>query len=195
MAATPNYSWPTPDDTDLVRDGALAIRDLGDAIDATVFGLPSGSLTSLASGTLTGASVTVTGLSQSYNQLLITWKEVKTAVNTTQYVRFNAVTSGYTASANPGATGGTAWRSLSTGAGEMPTNTGGVGNAGYCYVQNYATPSGSYRRNWIFNGVDGGTASNFFEVGQVNIAPITDVVFNLAASTFSTGTYEIYGVQ
>ena len=37
MATTPNYSWPTPDDTDLVKDGAEAIRDLGDAIDATVF--------------------------------------------------------------------------------------------------------------------------------------------------------------
>jgi hypothetical protein len=36
MATTPNYNWPTPDDTDLVRDGAEAIRDLGDAIDNTV---------------------------------------------------------------------------------------------------------------------------------------------------------------
>ena len=36
MATTPNRSWPTPDDTDLVRDGASAIRALGDAIDGTV---------------------------------------------------------------------------------------------------------------------------------------------------------------
>lgn len=36
MATTPNYDWPTPDDTDLVRDGAEAIRNLGDAIDGTV---------------------------------------------------------------------------------------------------------------------------------------------------------------
>lgn len=41
MATTPNYSWPTPDNTDLVRDGAEAIRDLGNAIDATLNGLPS----------------------------------------------------------------------------------------------------------------------------------------------------------
>jgi hypothetical protein len=36
MATTPTYSWPLPDDTDLVKDGAEAIRDLGNAIDTTV---------------------------------------------------------------------------------------------------------------------------------------------------------------
>ena len=34
MATTPTFGWPTPDDTDLVRDGAAAIRALGDAVDA-----------------------------------------------------------------------------------------------------------------------------------------------------------------
>jgi hypothetical protein len=37
MANTTNYSWETPDDTDLVKDGAAAIRTLGTAIDTTVF--------------------------------------------------------------------------------------------------------------------------------------------------------------
>jgi len=36
MATTTNYNWQTPDDTDLVKDGAAAIRDLGDDIDTTV---------------------------------------------------------------------------------------------------------------------------------------------------------------
>ncbi len=35
MANTTNYSWETPDDTDLVKDGAAAIRTLGSAIDTT----------------------------------------------------------------------------------------------------------------------------------------------------------------
>ena len=38
---TPNYSWPVPQSSDLVKDGATAIEALGDAIDATVFGLPA----------------------------------------------------------------------------------------------------------------------------------------------------------
>lgn len=37
MATTTNYSWQTPDDTALVKDGASAIRSLGTAIDTTVF--------------------------------------------------------------------------------------------------------------------------------------------------------------
>jgi hypothetical protein len=37
MATTTNYGWATPDNTDLVKDGALAIRTLGSAVDATVF--------------------------------------------------------------------------------------------------------------------------------------------------------------
>jgi hypothetical protein len=37
MANTTNYNWETPDDTDLVKDGAAAIRTLGSAIDTTVF--------------------------------------------------------------------------------------------------------------------------------------------------------------
>jgi hypothetical protein len=37
MATTTNYSWSTPDDTALVKDGAAAIRSLGSAIDTTVF--------------------------------------------------------------------------------------------------------------------------------------------------------------
>ncbi len=35
MATTTNYGWETPDDTDLVKDGAAAIRTLGTSVDTT----------------------------------------------------------------------------------------------------------------------------------------------------------------
>ena len=35
MATTTNNGWETPDDTDLVKDGALAMRTLGNAIDTS----------------------------------------------------------------------------------------------------------------------------------------------------------------
>jgi hypothetical protein len=35
MATTTNYGWDTPDDTDLVKDGASAIRTLGSSVDTT----------------------------------------------------------------------------------------------------------------------------------------------------------------
>ena len=42
MATTTNYSWSTPDDTALVKDGASAIRSLGTAVDTTVKALNPG---------------------------------------------------------------------------------------------------------------------------------------------------------
>lgn len=43
MPTTPTYLWPTPADTDYVKDGAAAIRTLGDAIDAELAGHDHGS--------------------------------------------------------------------------------------------------------------------------------------------------------
>jgi hypothetical protein len=70
---TPNYGWPVPTSTDLVKDGAVAIEALGDAIDATVFGLPSGALIKINSTTVTSsASVSISNVfSATYNNYLI----------------------------------------------------------------------------------------------------------------------------
>lgn len=53
MATTTNYGWTTPNDTDLVKDGASAIRTLGQSIDTTfaeLKGGTSGQILSKASG-------------------------------------------------------------------------------------------------------------------------------------------------
>lgn len=42
MATTTNYGWQTPNDTDLVKDGASAIRTLGQSIDTTFAELKGG---------------------------------------------------------------------------------------------------------------------------------------------------------
>lgn len=42
MATTTNFSWTTPDDTSLVKDGAAAIRSLGSAIDTSMMDLKGG---------------------------------------------------------------------------------------------------------------------------------------------------------
>jgi hypothetical protein len=120
MPTTTNYGWTTPADTDLVKDGAAAIRTLGSSIDTSVKSLnagttagdldyytsstakarigigtngqvltsngtvptwgaaPSGSLTlsTIASGTLSGTALNLTGLTQDFLQLRLaapTW--------------------------------------------------------------------------------------------------------------------------
>jgi len=42
MATTPNFNWSTPDNTGLVKNGALDIRTLGNAIDASMADLKGG---------------------------------------------------------------------------------------------------------------------------------------------------------
>lgn len=42
MATTTNFGWTTPNDTDLVKDGASAIRSLGSAIDSSMGDLKGG---------------------------------------------------------------------------------------------------------------------------------------------------------
>jgi hypothetical protein len=42
MATTPNFNWSTPDNTGLVKNGALDIRTLGNSIDASLAELKGG---------------------------------------------------------------------------------------------------------------------------------------------------------
>jgi hypothetical protein len=72
MATTTNYGWEIPDDTDLVKDGAAAMRELGQDIDTTLYGLgrigqvvqtvktDTFSMSSSTFADVTGLSVTIT---------------------------------------------------------------------------------------------------------------------------------------
>ena len=42
MPNTTNFNWPTPADTDLVKDGAAAIRNLGNGVDTSFLDLKGG---------------------------------------------------------------------------------------------------------------------------------------------------------
>ena len=55
MASSPIYNWPEPDNSDLVKNGALAIRTLGNAIDTTMATMTPKSLVD-AKGDLIAAS-------------------------------------------------------------------------------------------------------------------------------------------
>jgi hypothetical protein len=77
MATTTNYGFEVPDDTDLVKDGALAMRDLGQDVDTQLFTALGGDYPGLrlikkqTIGTAV-ASVTVTGaFSATYDNYLI----------------------------------------------------------------------------------------------------------------------------
>jgi hypothetical protein len=77
MATTTNYGFEIPDDTDLVKDGALAMRDLGQDVDTQLFTALGGNypgLRLIKKQTIGSAvsSVTVTGaFSATYENYLV----------------------------------------------------------------------------------------------------------------------------
>ena len=85
MATTTNFGWTTPDNTGYVKDGALAIRTLGSAIDTSVYGLNriaqvvTATTTSSTAATggagyvnVSGLSVTITPTLSSSKILIVT---------------------------------------------------------------------------------------------------------------------------
>jgi hypothetical protein len=72
MATTTNYSWTTPDDSALVKDGASAIRSLGTAIDTTTKNLnPSTTLGDIEYRSSTANTNTRLGIGASNNVLKV----------------------------------------------------------------------------------------------------------------------------
>ena len=95
---TPNYGWPVPTSTDYVKDGATAIEALGDAIDATVFGLGSAGLTLIKTQTIGTAvsSVNVTSaFSSTYDNYRIIVSGGTASTGTFGRLQLGSTTTGY----------------------------------------------------------------------------------------------------
>jgi|688.fasta_scaffold773361_2 hypothetical protein len=196
---TPNYGWPVPTSTDYVKDGATAIEALGDAIDATVFGLGSSALTLVKTQAVGSAvsNVTVTGaFNSSYTNYLIMYTD---GVGSIAYSELRLQLSGITANyySNLVYTG---WTSggpsvLRTGSqaewqliGAMSPN-GGVLNVTVTNpnIAKYKSISGrDIEMNSTMNtgGTDGFCAST---------STATGFVLSAATGTITGGTIRVYG--
>jgi hypothetical protein len=101
MATTTNYGWETPDNTDLVKDGALAMRDLGGDIDTTLYTALGGAYPGLRlvkKQTIGSAvsSVTVTNaFSATYENYRIIVSGGVASSNAAIAVRLGATATGY----------------------------------------------------------------------------------------------------
>jgi hypothetical protein len=115
MANTSNFGWETPDDTDLVKDGALAIRTLAGAIDTSFVGVAINAQTgtSYTAVLSDGLNKVVTMDNVSANQFRIPTDAsvafpIGTVLNVFQkgagLTTINAVTSGTTTVVSAGAT-------------------------------------------------------------------------------------------
>jgi len=99
MATTTNYSWTTPDDTSLVKDGAAAIRTLGSSIDTTTKALnPSTTLGDIEYRSATANTNTRLGIGTTGQVLQVTggvpvWGAAPAAAAAKTYTLLSTVSS------------------------------------------------------------------------------------------------------
>lgn len=242
MATTPIFNWPTPDDSDLVRDGAAAIRDLGDAIDTTVgeidvatakgdliafdgtdyTALPvgadgevlladsteptglkygaAGGFVLIASGNLTGSAVDLTSIPTTFRQLSLVINKVRVSTDGNIVFRGNNVTSSNYHCVQ--------FSTLST----TPTVSTANANFGFVPTRTAAGTSATPNTNLTINFTNytqpvedgrivselkgfGQNNQSYWQLGTLNSSPLTTINIFLSVGTFTTGTYELYGVS
>lgn len=98
MGTTPTYSWPYPEATDPVANGAQDIEDLALAVESTVSGLSEGGLVFISRTTIGSAvsSVTVSGaFSTDYDNYKIVVNLDSASTNSYLNVTIGSAATGY----------------------------------------------------------------------------------------------------
>ena len=167
MATSPNFSWPEPDNTDLVKNGALAIRTAVDAIDASMVDLKGGTTGQVLSKT-SNTDMDFTWVAQDdsnaiQNAIVDAKGDIIVATAADTPARLAVGTNGQVLKANSSTATGLEWASDSAGMTNPMTTTGdtiysssgstparlGIGTAGQVLTVNsgatapeWATPAG-----------------------------------------------------
>jgi len=227
MATTTNFGWETPDDTDLVKDGAAAIRTALGGVDTSLVDLKGGttnqvlskatntdmdfswitpaqsSITLLSTTTLSGASTTISSISQAYTHLYGVIHGVTNATaDGTLLLRVNGSSTATSTSLQY--SNGSSYnfenefvRLNFDSATYRPTRTSG-GNGWSFMIENYASTSiyksfycnGAWIRNSSANygGMSGGGAVN-------TTTAVTSLNLANDGGNFTAGTVLLYGVK
>lgn len=184
MATSPNYSWPEPDNTDLVKNGALAMRTLGNAIDTTMATMTPKSIVD-AKGDLIAATAndTPARLAVGTNFAFLQ----ADSAESTGLVWNNAAWTSYTPTVTP-----------NTGTGFTMTGAGFYTRIGKLCIVNYSanittngTGAGSIEVTLPFTGKGnaGYGSGTFRDNGLTGIAGFAYITTTKALLTFYNGNY------
>jgi len=167
----------------------------------------AGGMTQLASGTLSGASVTISSISGSYKNLYLVVSNVTLSAATTLRIRLNGITTNTYTDSNYGHTGSTAFNNgnsinsyfMFSNASTNMAATGAKNKLEFT-IYDYATATNSILTdsNWYYydasaNEVKGHMTGAIFDAS----AAVTQIQIYPASGTFSGsgGTYKLFGVS
>ena len=204
MATTANYSWTTPDDSSLVKDGASAIRALGTAIDTsmnTALGtkkagmvllnttsfsaVASQSVTSQFSATYDNYRIVVALSAGSTGQFRFDLRNGGTDITATNYSNGGLLMRATAANANFNANGVDAWRMV-----EGLTTAGNIGLS-MDLISPFKTET--TKMNYVATGQDATSISGYVGGGLYNATTSADGFTILITAGTMTGTVSTYG--
>lgn len=188
MANTTNFGWETPDDTDLVKDGAAAVRTLGSAIDTSLIDLKGGTTGQVLSkasntdmdftwadgGDITGvtAGVGITGggtsgsvtITNAMADAITTKGDLVVGTGSDTFARLAAGTNDYVLTAASGESTGLKWAAIPATTNNFTLiNTGGTSLTGAATI----TVSGISGKNSLYIWIDeasSASASSYFQI-------------------------------
>jgi hypothetical protein len=181
MANTTNFGWETPDDTDLVKDGAAAMRTLGNSIDTSLVDLKGGTTGQvLAKASNTDMDFTWATDASGISATIFDAKgDIIAASAADTAARLAVGTNGQVLKANSATATGLEWGAVSATKNYVLVNTGGTslngsasttisGLAGYddllIYIQNASSATASSRLEVYFNSVQSDYNSQGFQI-------------------------------
>lgn len=214
MSVTPEFGWPLIQPTDFVTDLPADFETFADAVDDDLKGLlggttgqvltknsatdndyafasiAAGAYTELATGSLTGASVTLSTISGSYKDLYLILRDWYPSVNNRQTgIQFNSDTGN-----NYFSQAGASLSELRSGTNQAASD----GNAFTSFfIYDYADAS-HYKSVFSVSNAVSSTPENqnATQIGVwLNAAAITSITIKLNADNFSGGTYVLYGIK
>ena len=201
MPNTANYSFPTPADTDLVKNGADAIRDLGDAVDTamnTALGTKKSGmvlLSSVAFSAVAGFSLAASSFTTTYDNYRLTIKYTPSTDITPMRLRLRASGSDLTAASygdNPFTTSATT--AVAQGVSQTSARVVNLSTTDEAIIDLdiYTPASASLKTHWVGSSQRGGTSGDRF-FGAYTVATAADSLTIYPNTGTITGSYSLYG--
>jgi hypothetical protein len=185
---TPNYGWPVPTSSDLVKNGATAIEALGDAADATMATMtPKSTYTAKGSIAAATAASTPANLSVGTNGQILTadstaatgikWATAASSIPANDYNYVSAFES----------TTSTSYTNLAT-SGPAVTVTTGTKALVIVTARIVNSTNNNSLQAWMSYGVTGATTTSAADTWALAVSGIQAVAYQMKMSLASVAT-------